>query len=316
MALATVIQTWGSAPQPVGSHLLVDGDGNFLGSVSGGCVEGAVIAEAPEVLASVKPKTLQFGVEDSAAWKVGLTCGGTIRVFLEPLDERDDVLRQLADDMAARRKVALVTEFATGARRFAHAPNDLGPELAPALANAFRLGRSVVVEGSGGEVFIKMFGPATRLVIVGAVHIAQPLVPMAHALGWEVVVVDPRDAFATEERFGDSAIVHEWPDETLPAIGLDASTAVVVLSHDRKIDDPALITALRSDAFYVGALGSKKTHAKRAERLFAAGLATADIERIHAPIGLDIGALGAAEIAVSIIAEITAVQRGKAGAGR
>ena len=139
---------------------------------------------------------------------------------------------------------------------------------------------------------------------------------MAHALGWEVVVVDPRDAFATEERFGDSAIVHEWPDETLPAIGLDASTAVVVLSHDRKIDDPALITALRSDAFYVGALGSKKTHAKRAERLFAAGLATADIERIHAPIGLDIGALGAAEIAVSIIAEITAVQRGKAGAGR
>jgi len=317
VALATVIQTWGSAPQPVGSQLAIDGRGNFLGSVSGGCVEGAVIAEAPEVLASAKPKTLQFGVEDSIAWKVGLTCGGTIRIFLEPLeaglDHEQDVLHQLAGDIAARRKVALVTELATGARRLAHTPDALGPDSAPALTEAFRHGRSVVLEGSGGEVFIRMFNPTTRLIIIGAVHIAQPLAPMARALGYEVVIVDPREAFATEERFGDVEIVHEWPDEALPAIGLDASTAVVVLSHDKKIDDKALIAALRSEAFYVGALGSKKTHAKRVERLLEAGISAADIERIHAPIGLDIGALGAAEIALSIMAEITAMQRGKDG---
>ncbi|MGV1013675.1 MAG: XdhC family protein [Methyloceanibacter sp.] len=319
VALATVIQTWGSSPRPVGSQLVIDAEGNFLGSVSGGCVEGEVIAEVPEVLASAKPKTLQFGVEDSTAWKVGLTCGGTIRIFLEPLDargasERDDVLNQIAGDIAARRKVALVTTLATGARCLAHAPDDLGPDLAQALAEAFRLGRSGVLEGNDGEVFIRLFNPTTRLIIIGAVHIAQPLVSMARALGFEVVIVDPREAFATEERFGDVAIVHEWPDEALPAIGLDPSTAVVVLSHDKKIDDPALIAALRSEAFYVGALGSKKTHAKRVERLLAAGVSATDIERIHAPIGLDIGALNTAEIALSIIAEITAIQRGKDGA--
>lgn len=314
VALATVIQTWGSAPRPVGSQLLIDADGNFLGSVSGGCVEGAVIAEAPEVLASAKPKLLEFGIEDSAAWKVGLTCGGTIRIFLEPLEanrgEADDVLRELADNIGARRKVALVTELATGARRIAHVPDDLGP-LAAALGDAFLRGRSAVLEEGDGEIFVKMFSPATRLVVIGAVHIAQPLVPMARALGWESIIVDPREAFATEDRFGDTTIVREWPDEALLAIGLDDSTAVVVLSHDKKIDDPALIAALRSDAFYVGALGSKKTHAKRVERLVVAGVSAADIARIHAPIGLDIGALDAAEIALSIIAEITATQRGK-----
>ena len=318
MALATVIQTWGSSPRPVGSQLIVDGGGNFLGSVSGGCVEGEVIAEVDEVLASARSKTLEFGVDDDAAWKVGLTCGGTIRIFLEPLEahkrEHDGVLSRIAEDMVARRKVALVTELATGTRRIAHTPDDLGPELAPALTDAFHRGRSAVLEGRAGEIFIRMFNPTTRLIVIGAVHIAQPLVRLASALSFDVVIVDPREAFATEERFGATKIVHEWPDEALPAIGLDASTAIVVLSHDKKIDDPALIAALSSDAFYVGALGSKKTHAKRVERLIAAGVTEADIVRIHAPIGLDIGALDAAEIALSIIAEITATQRGKEGA--
>jgi xanthine dehydrogenase accessory factor len=143
------------------------------------------------------------------------------------------------------------------------------------------------------------------------VHVAQPLVPMARALGYDVMIVDPRSAFATEERFGDVEISREWPDEVLPKIGVDARTALIALTHDPKIDDPALIHALASDAFYVGALGSRKTHAKRVERLLKAGISAADIARIHAPIGLDIGAQGAAEIAVSIVAEITAVQRGK-----
>ena len=317
VALATVIQTWGSAPQPLGSQLAIDGQGNFLGSVSGGCVEGEVIAEAAEVLSSGKPKVLEFGVEDKVAWKAGLACGGAIRVFLEPLEGtgRDaSLLHRLAGDIAARSKVALVTDLATGARALAHGPEDLGQDLAPALSEAFRQGRSLAVPGSKGEVFINMFAPATRLVVIGAVHVAQALVPMARALGYDVVIVDPRAAFATQERLGDVRIMLDWPDEALPAIGLDDATAVVVLSHDARLDDPALISALASNAFYVGALGSRKTHAGRIERLKQAGLTDADLARIHAPIGLDIGALGAAEIALSIIAEIVAVQRGKGGA--
>jgi xanthine dehydrogenase accessory factor len=317
VALATVIQTWGSAPQPVGSQLAIDGQGNFSGSVSGGCVEGEVIAEAAEVLSSGRPKVLQFGVEDKIAWKAGLACGGTIRIFVEPLagGGRDDagVLHRLADDIAARRKAVLVTDLATGARSLAHGPDDLGQELAPAVAEAFRQNRSVAVPGSKGEVFINIFVPTTRLVVIGAVHVAQALAPMARALGYDVVIVDPRAAFATEERLGDVRAVQDWPDEALPRLGLDAATAVVVLSHDAKLDDAALISALSSNAFYVGALGSRKTHAGRVERLQQAGLAATDIARIHAPIGLDIGAQGASEIALSIIAEIVAVQRGKGG---
>jgi xanthine dehydrogenase accessory factor len=314
VALATVIQTWGSAPQPVGSQLLIDGEGNFLGSVSGGCVEGAVITEAADVLSSGKRKVLKYEVEDGMAWKVGLACGGTIRIFLQPLaaGSTDGVLRQLLGEVERRRPIALVTELATGAANLAHSPADLHGELALALEDAFRRDRSVTLEGHDGEVFINVFNPRVRLVIIGAVHVAQSLVPMARALGYDVAIVDPRSAFATEERFAGVEIASEWPDEALPRIGVDRRTAVVVLSHDPKIDDPALIYALGSEAFYVGALGSKQTHAKRVERLRQAGIAAADIERIHAPIGLDIGAQGSAEIALSIIAEITATQRGKA----
>jgi xanthine dehydrogenase accessory factor len=317
VALATVIQTWGSAPQPVGSQLVIDADGNFLGSVSGGCVEAEVITEAIDVIATGAPKALEFGVEDDTAWSVGLACGGAIRIFVEPLaagpgPSPDSALPRLMRDVAARQRVALITHLGTGARSLAHAAGDLGHELAPVLDDAFRRDRSVALERSDGEIFINVFNPTVRLIIVGAVHVAQPLVPMARALGYDVTIVDPRTAFATGERFGEVEISREWPDEALPKIGLDGRTALIALTHDPKIDDPALIGALSSDAFYIGALGSKKTHAKRVERLLRAGITARDIERIHAPIGLDIGAQGAAEIAVSIIAEITAVQRGKA----
>jgi xanthine dehydrogenase accessory factor len=321
VALATVIQTWGSAPQPVGSQLLIDADGNFLGSVSGGCVEAEVITEAADVIATGEPKSLEFGVEDNTAWKVGLACGGSIRIFVEKLagnrdSSADGLLHRLVSDVESRRQVALITNLGTGAQSLAHSPRDLEKDLAPALEDAFRCDKSIALAADVGEVFINVFNPTVRLIIVGAVHIAQQLVPMARALGHDVVIVDPRTAFATEERFADAEISRQWPDEALPKIGLDARTAVIALTHDPKIDDPALIHALSSGAFYVGALGSRKTHAKRVERLRKAGVAEADIERIHAPIGLDIGAQGAAEIALSIMAEITAVQRGKASHGR
>lgn len=318
VVLATVIQTWGSAPQPVGSKLLIDGDGNFLGSVSGGCVEASVVAEAVDVLAEGRPKTLEFGVEDGTAWQVGLACGGTIRILLEPIAPHADggsipenVFRELVGDLQSRRPAALVTQLATGARRLGHSPADFGQELTGAVEDALRRDKSTLLESPDGEVFIDVFNPAIRLVMVGAVHVAQSLVPMAQALGYDVTIIDPREAFASAQRFGETKLIHEWPDEALRKIGVDSRTAIVVLSHDPKIDDPALLYALKSDALYLGALGSKRTHAKRAERLIEAGATATDIERIHAPIGLDIGAVGPAEIALSIIAEIIAVQRGK-----
>ena len=320
VALATVIQTWGSAPQPVGSRLLIDADGNFLGSVSGGCVEAEVITEAAEVIARGEPRAFEYSVEDNTAWKVGLACGGSLRIFVEKVERDGDssahALHQLINDIKARRQVALVTDLPTGGQRLARSPEDVDKAVAPALEEAFRCDKSIAIAAYAGEVFINVFNPTVRLIIIGAVHIAQQLVPIARALGQDVVIVDPRIAFATEERFGDAEISNEWPDEALPKIGVDARTALIALTHDPKIDDPALIHALSSNAFYVGALGSRKTHAKRVERLLKAGVASADIERIHAPIGLDIGAQGAAEIALSIMAEITAVQRGKADRAR
>jgi xanthine dehydrogenase accessory factor len=313
LALATVIQTWGSAPQPVGSLLLIDADGNFMGSVSGGCVEAEVIAEAADVIASGAPKTLEFGVEDKTAWSVGLACGGAIRIHVGSLagGDADQMLQSLAGDIAARRPVALLTDLATGARRLARSPADVTPSLVPFLQEAFRRDKCLVGAGEYGDVFIDVFNPSIRLIIAGATHIAQPLVAMARALDYDVIIVDPRQAFATEERFGGVKLLREWPDEALPGIGVDARTALIALTHDPKIDDPCLIHALRSDAFYVGALGSKATHASRVTRLIEAGVERDAIGRIHAPIGLDIGAQGAAEIALSIAAEIAAVTRGK-----
>ena len=270
-----------------------------MGSVSGGCVEAEVIAEATDVIASGEAKTLEFGVEDKTAWSVGLACGGAIRIHVGSLVGRDGeaggMLQTLAEDIEARRPVALLTHLATGERRLARSPSGVAQGLAPFLEEAFRRDKSLVATGEHGDVFIDVFNPRIRLVIAGATHIAQPLASMARALDYDVIIVDPRHAFATEERFGSVKLVREWPDE----------------AHDPKIDDPCLIYALQSEAFYVGALGSKVTHAARVMRLIEAGIARDAIGRIHAPIGLDIGAQGAAEIALAIVAEITAVTRDK-----
>jgi xanthine dehydrogenase accessory factor len=314
VAIATVIATWGSAPHPVGSLLVIDAEGNFAGSVSGGCVEAEVIAQAPEVIAAGSAKTLEFGVADDKAWSLGLACGGSIRVFLAPLQAGatapESVYANLLSDVRARRRVAFTTKLDTGESRLAHGQGEFESALALDLEDAFRRDASRLA-GETDDVFINVFNPTTRLIIVGAVHVAQALVPMARALGYEVTVVDPRTAFATEERFGDAVLVCDWPDEALAGLGMDERTALIALTHDAKIDDTALIAALASRSFYVGALGSRKTHADRIARLTKAGVSSSDIERIHAPIGLDIGAQGAAEIAVSIIAEMTAVLRGK-----
>ncbi len=219
------------------------------------------------------------------------------------------ILALLNAERAARRAAILVTDLATGEQRAVREAELAGDPLEDALAERFRSGKSGLVEAGGRELFLSVQVPPVRVIAVGAVHISQAFAPLARVTGLDVTIVDPRTAFATPERFPDVPLLAEWPDEALPRLGLDRYTALLALTHDPKIDDPALDAALRSPAFYVGALGSRKTHARRVERLTRVGFAEADIARIHAPIGLDIGAVSPAEIAVSILAEIVATLR-------
>lgn len=295
-AVATVIETWGSAPRPVGSHLVVDREGAMEGSVSGGCVEGAVIVEALEILAGGSARVLEFGVADEDAFAVGLACGGTIRIHIEAVGATLSVdhLQALVDARSMRKPIAYTIDT-EGENR-----NVLGNDAFP---DRFRTNQSGM--DADGMTFVRIYNPPLRMLIVGAVHIAQHLVPMARACGYDPIVIDPRPVFGSKARFEGVALNDDWPDEALDALGLDRRTAVVTLTHDAKLDDPAIAAALRSDVFYLGALGSRRTHAKRVERLVAHGFSQSDIERIHAPVGLAIGAKSPAEIAVSIMAQIT-----------
>ncbi len=301
-ALATVVDTWGSAPRRVGSQLVIGGDGRIEGSVSGGCVEGAVIVEAMEAIDEGEARLLEFGVSDEDAFAVGLACGGTIRVLVEPVGSvlTENMLTDLVAARAGREAVAYEVNIDTGHRALRR--------------NAYR--ERLRMDRSGfeadGKTFVAVHNPPLRLIIVGAVHIAQALVPMARIAGYDPAIIDPREAFASSARFPGETILTAWPDEAVAQLGLDARTAVVLLTHDPKLDDPALQAALQADVFYIGALGSTRTHAKRMDRMKQAGLTDAQIARIHGPIGLDIGAADPSEIAVAILAQMTAVLRGKA----
>lgn len=279
MALATVVSTWGSAPRPRGSHMLVHQDGRFEGSVSGGCVEGEILDTAAKVIAGAPFSVQKYGVADDSAWQVGLPCGGEIAVMVQPVSAEGfdpELFDRIAEAREAGRALTVTTDLATG-------HSDLRP-----------------VET--GEVFANRYDPPRRLLIVGAVQIAQSLAALAATLGIETVVIDPRGRFLTEERFPGVTLDDRWPDEAVAAWNPGPSTAVVTLSHDTKIDDPALVAALASDAPYVGALGSRKSHAARLERLAAMGVTPEQLARIDGPVGIDIGAIGPSEIALSIAA--------------
>ena len=220
-----------------------------------------------------------------------------------------DILQTLNAERAARRAVVVITNVDSGAQRLVKAPDVARDPLAALIQKRLRMGKSGMEETAQGRVFLTVHVPSPKLVVTGAVHISQALAPMATLAGYDVVIVDPRTAFASEERFPDVKVIAQWPDEALPPLNVDRYTAFVALTHDPKIDDPALKHALARDCFYIGALGSKKTHARRVERLKLAGLTDADIARIHAPIGLPIGAMSPPEIAVAILAEITQALR-------
>ncbi|MDP2517596.1 XdhC family protein [Shimia thalassica] len=296
--LATVVQTWGSAPRRIGAQMVVSGDGQIEGSVSGGCVEGAVMVEALEALEEGKARLLEFGVSDGDAFAVGLACGGTIKVLVEPIGKVLDeaVLGQLVQARSERRPVAYVCDISNGG----------GTLVTEGYEDRFRMDRSGLEEDGS---FVAIHNPPLRVVIVGAVHIAQAFVPMARIAGFDPILVDPRSAFGSEARFPGEEILEDWPDEAMERIGLDTRTALVLLTHDPKLDDPALHIALASGAFYIGALGSKRTHASRVARLTDAGFSADQISRIHGPVGLDIGASNPAEIAVSILSQMLQVLR-------
>lgn len=300
-ALATVVETWGSAPRQPGSQLAISGTGQIMGSVSGGCVEGAVVTEALEALADGVPRLLSFGVSDETAFSVGLACGGTIKVLVEPVAPMADLLAELVAARAARRGIAYAVNLTDWTRAL------LAPG-ADALADARLRSDKAGVEDDGR--FIAPHNPPLRMIVVGAVHIAQPLLQMARLAGYDPTLIDPRETFGAAERFPGETVLDAWPDEALASLAPDSRTAIITLTHDPKLDDPAIRFALRSPCFYLGCLGSKKTHAKRLDRLEAAGFSAAEIAKIHAPVGLNIGAKTPAEIALSILAQVTAVLRG------
>jgi xanthine dehydrogenase accessory factor len=322
VAIATVVDTWGSAPRRTGAKMAVTSETAMIGSVSGGCVETAVIGEALDSLADGQPRLLQFGVSDDTAWEVGLACGGKITVYVEPLDLRwwqaiTDGIRQdrtmvtinaLDADNAGQK---ILVDVETG---IVYASDNLEQSRYAALLEAAQeaarkpSGRARIADL---DVLVDVYHPRPRLIIIGGAHTALALHSYAVLLGYQVILIDPRQAFATHERFPQAEIIsHQYPDKVLNEIGLNSQTYIAILTHDPKIDDPALRVALPSPAPYIGVLSSKRTHEQRIERLTENGLDPQQLVRIRTPIGLDIGAQTPEEIALCIMAEIVAVRNG------
>lgn len=313
---AVVTSVWGSAPQAEGATMLVTASGKMAGSVSGGCVETAVVEEVRAAMARGTGRIVRYGISDERAWEVGLACGGSLEVLVEPTVP-EAVLA--AAEGPGGVVVATVLDGAELGRRVSF--EDSGPvdatDLGSAAREALKSGRSrkvrLPVGGIETDVFLEVFPRPPRLVIFGGVHVAAALVPLARALGYWTVVADGRAGFLTRERFPDAdQLILGWPEEAFAQAGIDSATAVAVLTHDPKFDDPALMIALRSPAMYVGAIGSKKTQAARHERLSAAGLTDEQMGRLFGPIGLDLGGRSPAETALAIMAEIVAVRHGGA----
>jgi len=294
IALATVIETWGSSPRPLGSKMLVTRSGKMAGSVSNGCIEGAVFEEAQKVLKSGVPKIAAFGVADDVAFEVGLACGGHIEVFIQPLGKQH---RQVVSMLNRQEPATLRTNLVSGEAEVIDGTPP-GTELARRQ----------------GDVFIEPLRRPAHLVIIGAIHIAIPLHRLAKLMGYRVTVVDARAKFATNERFPDAdELIVAWPDEAMSRLVIDNSTYVVILTHDPKFDLPALRSVLKKDAGYIGAIGSRKTNQNRFDALRQEGFTEEELARVHGPIGLDLGGRGAEETALGILAEITAVRYGGSG---
>lgn len=313
---AVVTSVWGSAPQAEGAAMLVSASGEMAGSVSGGCVETAVVEEVRAAMARGSAKVVRYGISDERAWEVGLACGGSLEVLVEP------AVSEAVLGAAGGPGGVVIATFLDGPRLGRAVSIDesipaTGTDLQRAAREALTSGRSrtirLQVDGRDTGVFLEVFPRPPRLLIFGGVHVAAALVPLARALGYRTVVADGREAFLTRERFPEAdQLILGWPDDAFAQAGIDSATAVAVLTHDPKFDDPALMIALRSPAMYVGAIGSRKTQAARRERLRAAGLTDDEVGKLFGPIGLDLGGRSPAETALAIMAEIVAVRHGAA----
>jgi xanthine dehydrogenase accessory factor len=309
VVLGTVIRTSGSAPRQAGSHIAIRDDGAFAGSVSAGCVEGAVIEEALAALKDARNRRLRFGVADDHSFTLGLACGGEIEVFLEPLTGAQRAMLETLQ--AARREGRVLVralDVETGEHRLIDPVADASG-LGRAAARAVETGINDMVTVAGRAWYLTVYNNEWELVIIGAVHIAQALAAIAAPAGYHVRVIDPRAAYATDERFAGVRLVRDWPDDALAAQPLTARSALVALAHDPRLDDAALAAALRSPAGYIGALGSARSHARRMSRLAELGFAPRQLARIHGPVGLPIGARAPAEIAIAILAQLIQLQR-------
>lgn len=322
IALATVIKTWGSAPRKVGAKMIVSNDNAMAGSVSGGCVEGAVVEAANNTLAEGKANLLEFGVADETAWTVGLACGGMIDVFVQPFNPQ--IQATVSEWIANEQAGAVVTVVRGSAdligKQAILIDGDLFLSIDPHLDAAIgvmaqevfqsRKSQRRTLSDERTEIFVDVIMPSPTLIIVGGVHIAQALIEIGQVVGFRSVVIDPRRAFGSADRFPDVPLHQEWPRKAFEHVAINEASAVVLLTHDPKIDDQALEKVLPSRAFYIGALGSKKTVAKRVQRLEEAGVSADLINRINGPVGLDINAKTPEEIALAIMGEIIAAYRG------
>ena len=321
---AVVIRTYGSAPRPEGATLLYASDGRIAGSVSGGCVEADVAREIDTARMTGKTRTVSYGIADEEAWRVGLLCGGTIDVLIEP-GVPVEVLAAAGRDVGSVVITALPGETATDPQPPLLYSTDGGllgttgddasdAALKIAADEALLRGRSRVVEIHGSHYFVEAFPVKPRLVIVGAGEVARVLVVLAHELGFETIVIDGRTAYITRERFPNAdQLVVGWPDEVADQISLSRDDFVAILSHDVKFDEPAIIEAFRRGCRYVGAIGSKKTQAERRQKLRQQGVSEADLARLHGPIGLDLGGRAPAETALAILAEVVATRYAAGG---
>ena len=294
-AVATVIRTWGSAPRPVGSQLAVSGEGDIIGSVSGGCVEGAVIIEALNTLKTGRNVILEYGVSDEDAFAVGLACGGNIQILVEPVGFglSENIVAELVCRCQRREPVAYSIDIKSGVNKVITLDINAGKENVGTHTSGFY-----------GAEFLVIYEEPLRMAVIGGVHIAQPLVSIAKMSGFAVMVIDPRSTFLNAIRFPNVELSNLWPDEALKAFKPDSRTAIITLSHDPKIDDLGLIEALNSNCFYIGCLGSKKTHSKRLDRLSKIVNSDVCLGRLHGPIGLKIQSTTPTEIAISIMAEV------------
>jgi len=326
IALATVIQTWGSSPRRVGAKMAFTASGQMCGSVSGGCVEGAVYETGLSVIKTGKPQLLHFGVTNETAWEVGLACGGSIDIFVQRLDPGwFDVIRSI---IQADRSSAVVTVIRgpidlLGRELIVAEDGTISGAIDPEIdREVLAAAQDVLCDGQSQrhviaatepiEIFLDVIAPSPEIITVGGVHIAIALTQIAKVMGYRTTVIDPRGVFGTDARFPQvDRLIQAWPDEALAQINLSCLSAVVMLTHDPKLDDPALKIALPSNAFYVGALGSRVTQEQRRQRLLAAGISETNLAKLHAPIGIDLGGQTPEEIALAIMAEIVALRNGR-----